>query len=91
MVKNKPAKLDEYITRKFLIYIVHTEHAVQYINVNKFTYTVNIRVDITYTEGKKNVVGDESRYVSMVSLFKGAVSRDFRTLFFFINRTHLGP
>ena len=25
------------------------------------------------------------------SSLKGAVSRDFRTLFFFINRTHLGP
>ena len=24
-------------------------------------------------------------------IFKGAVSRDFRPLYFFINRTHLGP
>ena len=26
-----------------------------------------------------------------INFFKGAVSRDFRPLYFFINRTHLGP
>ena len=30
-------------------------------------------------------------FTSMKVVFKGAVSRDFRPLYFFINQTHLGP
>ena len=29
--------------------------------------------------------------IDFIPEFKGAVSRDLQTLFFFINRTHLGP
>ena len=37
-------------------------------------------------------VGISTHHQSTVDVgFKGAVSRHFRTLFFFINRTHLGP
>ena len=33
----------------------------------------------------------EGTFNQCCSCFKGAVSRDFRPLFFFMNRTHLGP
>ena len=37
------------------------------------------------------VIDNLTQCCYILTLFKGAVSRDFRSLYFFINRTHLGP
>ena len=71
------------------------QKAVYLINNNKslfqniFTdgYMVSQLITIYYKLFTKNLYNIKECVLNI----KGAVSRDFRPLYFFINRTHLGP